>query len=261
MPLVVDSRTQHVQVPSHESLNLKNFTVQVWCKAKTWSDEPGYQREAGWPVILTKSMTWCDGFGMYGCPPNEIRCYVNKWDKQYVTARVDIGKWTCLTVTFKASESGSTLTIYLDGKEVDSTPNLPPVRRNDAPVNIGAALWGEVWYAWNGEIGPVTIWNEALSAVQVSAAVAGRDPSARKVLHLKLDETEGKDAVDSSPSGNTAGYRNSMSSVGREALPPSTSQPSDHPWNKKPAGGVWPGIAGASLVVAVAAAFWLRRRA
>ena len=34
--------------------------------------------------------------------------------------------------------------MYQDGKEVDSTPNLPPVRRNDAPINIGAALWGEV---------------------------------------------------------------------------------------------------------------------
>ena len=30
---------------------------------------------------------WCDGFGMYGCPGNEIRFYVNKWDKQFVTAR------------------------------------------------------------------------------------------------------------------------------------------------------------------------------
>ena len=30
MPLVVDTRTQHVQVPSHESLSLKNFTIQVW---------------------------------------------------------------------------------------------------------------------------------------------------------------------------------------------------------------------------------------
>ena len=33
------------------------FRRQVWCNAKTWSDEPGYQRESGWPVILTKSMT------------------------------------------------------------------------------------------------------------------------------------------------------------------------------------------------------------
>ena len=30
---------------------------------------------------------WTDGFGMYGCPGNEIRFYVNKWDKQFVSTR------------------------------------------------------------------------------------------------------------------------------------------------------------------------------
>ena len=44
----------------------------------------------------------------------------------------------------------------------------------------------------------------------------------------------------------------SIRSVFREALPLSTSQPSDLPWNTKPKRGVWPGVAVGSLVVAAA---------
>jgi len=48
----------------------------------------GWQREPGWPALLAKTRSWCDGFGIYGSNHGNqsptIYLYVNEWNKNYV---------------------------------------------------------------------------------------------------------------------------------------------------------------------------------
>ena len=52
--------------------------MQVWANAFTMSDEPGYQKEPGWPCLLVKSASWMNGFGFYGTNHGKIRCMCSR---------------------------------------------------------------------------------------------------------------------------------------------------------------------------------------
>ncbi len=112
MVFVVEKKGVHVQVPDCQALVVRSFSIevrqskknmhdkiqrrmtyilwfawccgvlcwltcdvtsQVWAKPYSMSDEPGYQKEPGWPCLLVKSQTWMNGFGFYGTNNGKIR--------------------------------------------------------------------------------------------------------------------------------------------------------------------------------------------
>eukprot|EP00281_Chroomonas_sp_CCMP1168_P016105 CAMPEP_0206214430 /NCGR_PEP_ID=MMETSP0047_2-20121206/1662_1 /ASSEMBLY_ACC=CAM_ASM_000192 /TAXON_ID=195065 /ORGANISM="Chroomonas mesostigmatica_cf, Strain CCMP1168" /LENGTH=203 /DNA_ID=CAMNT_0053636667 /DNA_START=162 /DNA_END=770 /DNA_ORIENTATION=+ len=201
MPLSVEKRGVHVEVPDDRLPGLTpTFTLRIWCQPYTMADEPGYQREPGWPALLAKSRTWNNGFGFYGTPDGKIRFYLNEWGMFYVEAQMTMKKWVCLVVTYEFRSDGGVLRIYKDGKLADSKTNLPPMKRNDVPLCIGSTVWGDQgWYAWHGAIGPLSIWDRTFSPEEAAKASASAAPIKEGlVLHLELDETEGQQAKDRS---------------------------------------------------------------
>ncbi|EKX35821.1 hypothetical protein GUITHDRAFT_165866, partial [Guillardia theta CCMP2712] len=232
MVLKVEKRSVRVEVPNGSNLLFGSFSMQVWVKPKSWSDEEGYQREPGWPVILCKSRSWTDGFGMYGSPPNTIHAYINEWNKNNVSASIDINKWSCILMTYHFKPEGGVLQLYVNGKLVGSRDGLPPMRKNDAPLVIGSTQWGDMgWYAFHGSIGPVTFWNRALKESEVGR-VMDRHPVRGEdvVLSLELNETNSKEAIDSSASASNGLYMDSLTPINRSQLP--FDEDGSLPWEK-----------------------------
>eukprot|EP00961_Rhodomonas_salina_P122726 1652884-Rhodomonas_salina.2 len=141
MVFCVNKNSVHVAVPARH-VSVKSFTFQVWANPETWSDRPGYQRESGWPVLISKSQSWFDGFGAYGSPDQTLyafptpnlsgvlphcsalretevvasrHVYVGEWNKNLASTRLELGKWQCVTATFNFSLEGGVLSLYVDG--------------------------------------------------------------------------------------------------------------------------------------------------
>ena len=139
-----------------------------------------------------------------------IYCYINEWNRDFVSCKLPLKTWSCLLLTYAWMDDAGTMRLYLNGKLVDEKAELPPMRRNDAPLCIGATRWGEAgWcahvanlgctcssaplansetpagkspraharmqslphrYAWHGAIGPLTVWNQCLKGQAVVIA-------------------------------------------------------------------------------------------
>eukprot|EP00802_Teleaulax_amphioxeia_P016979 Tamp_17118.p2 GENE.Tamp_17118~~Tamp_17118.p2 ORF type:complete len:134 (-),score=19.10 Tamp_17118:874-1275(-) len=90
---------------------------------------------AGWPALLAKTRSWCDGFGIYGNKIGNvpmIYLYVNEWNKSYVKCALPLHTWSCLLMSYEWQGDSGTLRLYLDGQFVTEETDLPPMRRNDA---------------------------------------------------------------------------------------------------------------------------------
>ena len=65
----------------------------------------GWQREPGWPALLAKTRSWCDGFGIYGSNHGNqsptIYLYVNEWNKNYVKCVLPLKAWSCLLMSYE----------------------------------------------------------------------------------------------------------------------------------------------------------------
>lgn len=243
MVFIVDKHSVHMQVPDSTVLAFsKNFSLQVWVNPETWSDVLGWQREPGWPALLAKTRSWCDGFGIYGSKHGHqhptIYMYVNEWNKFYVKCPVPLQTWSCLLMTYEWQEDSGTLSLYLNGEFVMEEKDLPPMRRNDAPLCIGATRWGEAgWYAWHGSIGPLSIWNRTLKGSEVVKAMReSSNMQSGKVLHLSMREKSGTEINDSSSNGLHAQIIDSMTQIDRSSLPPFLGDETTLPWQPREKG-------------------------
>jgi len=124
--------------------------------------------------------------------------------------------------------------LYLNGQLMAEESELPPLRRNDAPLCIGATRWGEAgWYAWHGSIGPLSIWNRCLSGDEVKRALIQPTLQAGLILNLPMEETSGTQATDTSAYNLHGSFVDSMTVIDRSTLPPYTGDVSALPWLAK----------------------------
>ncbi|WP_042378690.1 LamG domain-containing protein [Streptacidiphilus melanogenes] len=100
----------------------------------------------------------------------------------YSPGEAKLDSWVFLTGTYDAGHH--TLDLYVNGKLADTSP-APGIWQNDGALQLGRIRYKNVWgNNWDGAVAHVQIWDQALSASQVAAAV--HDASGVKPVHSWL---------------------------------------------------------------------------
>jgi len=137
------------------------FTLSIWVKPDaSASTSTAYSIIAPWSNV---------NFFLSIYPSNALRFYIKDTASGnfYIQSNSFIsnyaGQWKHIVTTY----SGANAVIYLDSSVAASTSSLVSISTNTTlQTNIGASRTGTS--TWFGEIGPVQIYNRALTAAEVS---------------------------------------------------------------------------------------------
>lgn len=149
-----------LSVPHDDALNFtKGLTLSTWIKPSD-AEHYGYAMIAG----KTTGSSWSGGFGlakMSGDREN-IYFFVNSYSTTVVKAPVKDGKWTHVAGTF----DGQQLTIYINGKQVETLKVRPPhegVAVDVLPVNTPLLFGSDPSnYFWKGKLDEAALFDRAL---------------------------------------------------------------------------------------------------
>jgi hypothetical protein len=154
-------------------LDLPIVTVSAWIRTTT----PGVGTVTG---VVTKHHCGIGGAWVLGT--QGTAAFWNTAPSGAITGgTVTDGDWHLITGT----DDGVTLTFYVDGASVGTTPVLGPRVSSDLPVTVGQ-LGGESYCSdpshFNGDIDDVRIYDTALSAPQVAALYNANVPTSAPTL-------------------------------------------------------------------------------
>jgi hypothetical protein len=173
-PSLVLTGTNYHDEPDSANLRLTQFTVAAWFKTSA-----NFASEA---FIVNKGGIGSDSAGqnqnyqisMTSAEQIKVGFETSTGADQFLTSPLPYndGQWHYALVT----NDGSTLTLYIDGAAVTSksVAGSSPENTGTKPVRIGAN--SRVTPSTNfftGEVDEVRVWNDDLTAQQVSAAFAG----------------------------------------------------------------------------------------
>ena len=201
--LELDGSNDYVNVGDAASLDITDaITVTAWIKPN--ASQSGYKR------LIEKHYASSWYFG-YSSGANGLSTYINGGQRALTsTGILTVGEWKHVAFTYDKDAGGTDeVKIYLNGA-VRATGNYSSaIGTDNRDIAIGRYKYGS-GYAFNGSIDDVRIYNSALSAEDV-AALAGvleahyefdDDTYSGPIIWLKLDETSGTTATDSSGNGN-----------------------------------------------------------
>jgi len=144
------------------------FSVSFWLHPRSTSF-------SNWVLFVAKTdnSTWDYGWGFVNPTNNEsktLRFYINEWNGDpdnkngekvdYDFGTLDTTHWYHIVGTY----DGSTMRLYIDGNEVNSTNTNVSITNSDEPLRIGSDYWGVP----DHDIDEVKIWNSVLSATDVN---------------------------------------------------------------------------------------------
>jgi hypothetical protein len=119
----------------------------------------------------------------------------------FAPGQLPLNTWSHVAVTL----SGSTGTLYIDGKAVDTNPNM-----TTTPSDLGVTTQNWIGHSQfaadpflDATVDDFQIYSRALSASEVATLASGQ-PGAGDVADYKFDEAAGATAIDSSGKGNNA---------------------------------------------------------
>ena len=201
--LELDGSNDYVNVGDAASLDITDaITVTAWIKPN--ASQSGYKR------LIEKHYASSWYFG-YSSGANGLSTYINGGQRALTsTGILTVGEWNHVAFTYDKDAGGTDeVKMYLNGA-VRATGNYSSaIGTDNRDIAIGRYKYGS-GYAFNGSIDDVRIYNSALSAEDV-AALAGvleahyefdDDTYSGPIIWLKLDETSGTTATDSSGNGN-----------------------------------------------------------
>jgi serine/threonine protein kinase len=119
--------------------------------------EPPEKNHRGFDILLNQGLVQAHIKHVW--PANVV--------KVVASPRVDDGAWHHVLVSWNGSSLGSGLTIYIDGRPVDSdiaTDTLAGTIRNTVPLLIGSRGWGE---HFTGQIDDVRVFDRLVNAAEV----------------------------------------------------------------------------------------------
>jgi len=198
--LELDGSNDYVDMGDAESLNITDaITVTAWIKPSN----PG----GNWQSIIANSPTGGQYNYWFYLESNALKLSVYSSTYPNLTVSNAIGTadiWYHIAFT---AIDGSTMKIFVNGNEVGSG-TAGTGHWSGGYTTIGDLRPGRNIH-FNGTIDDVRIYNRALSAEEV-AGLAGvleahykfDDDTSSSILWLKLDETSGLTAADSSGNGN-----------------------------------------------------------
>jgi len=146
-----------VQVPDDKALDgMKALTVEVWVKQDTHQATGIVQKGANWPDISYLLQPWSDQQIYFGVKDTSSRAITKPGD-------YPLKEWYHLAGTY----DGSTLKIYINGKEKASAPApVKVVPDTTQPLQVGNRLLGA--------IDEFVLYTRALSADEIQDDMNGK---------------------------------------------------------------------------------------
>ena len=196
--VMLSGNGEYVQMPTGMFGGLHDFTISAWVNPSSGN---AWQRIFDIGTGTNDYMFMTVNAGGAGFR-YAITTNGNGAEQQLTGGGVlPLNTWSHVAVTL----SGTTGTLYLDGKVVATNPNMT-LSPSSLPT-ITQAWLGRSEFAGDpfldGALDDVQIYNSALSADQIAALAAGQ-PGAGNVADYKFDESGGASAIDSSGNGNNA---------------------------------------------------------
>ncbi|WP_051450506.1 arabinofuranosidase catalytic domain-containing protein [Actinospica robiniae] len=193
----LNGANEYVSLPTGIVSGLSDFTVSAWVNPSvdsTWSRVFDFGTGQNTYMFMT-----VDGGGA------GLRFAITTGGgggEQQLTGggQLPLNTWSHVAVTL----SGTTGTLYLDGKPVATNPNMtlhPSSLGNTNQNWIGRSQYADPFL--DAAVDDFNIYDTALSPAEI-AALAGGQAGAGDVADYKFDETGGATAVDSSGKGNNA---------------------------------------------------------
>jgi hypothetical protein len=206
--LSFDGWDDYVEVVDHPSLDMTDgFTIAAWIYLESYTE---------WASIVTKGGVANDG-GAF--TPNNYTIHqsgpsVVGSDFGYLrftgsspalplylesNTQIPLQEWHYVAISY----DGTNLRFFYDGQP-DGGGTLPgPLAPNDDPLHIGVDFPGGDEY-WDGNIDEVRIWNRALKATHIRAAMNGHAAPLASALvgYWRFDEGSGDTAYDRTPLNN-----------------------------------------------------------
>ena len=172
--------------PNSASLQLNQFSAAAWFKTSTnFASEAFIVNKGG---IGSETASNNMNYGIYMTSSERIKAgfETSTGADQFVTTTnaLNDGQWHYAVVT----NDGANLRLYIDGVQVGSksTAGASPDSTGTKPVRVGAnSRVTPPGNFFTGEVDEVRIWNDDLTAQQVSEASAGTSfNNAEQVLHI-----------------------------------------------------------------------------
>jgi Concanavalin A-like lectin/glucanases superfamily len=192
--------SNYFDLASSSSLQLSQFSVAAWFKTSTnfaniamivnkggiGDESPG--ENVNYAIWMTSSEKITAGFEAVGGADYFVTS----------TNTYNDGQWHYAVVTY----DGATVRLYIDGVQVasKSTSGASPETSGTKPVRVGASarLTPPIHDFFTGDVDEVRVWNDDLTATEVSNAFAGTSfNTGEQVLYLPFTST---------PSGLSGGY-------------------------------------------------------
>jgi hypothetical protein len=164
-----DGSSGYVSIPDSPSLDLftSSITIETWIKANQLT------AKSGWMAIVAKGdSSWSL---MDTAFANKVYLGLNGVSPSgdlYGTRNVNDGQWHHVAGVY----DGTNMFLYVDGTLDASHPATGLITQNSYPMCIGAVAYPEdgvgTGYFFNGLVDEVSIYNRALTAVEIQAIYA-----------------------------------------------------------------------------------------
>lgn len=161
--LAFNGSDQYLEVPYHEALNPKQFTVSLWLRHT--NVEVGYHRS----VITSRGGVPSEGYIIYVLENGACSFWIGHgkaWtEATSPAAAITPNTWTHIGATY----DGKTLRLYLNGKEVAFAAQSAPAYNTEYPLRIAAGKTESEWpgYFFPGCISELSLWNRALTGREI----------------------------------------------------------------------------------------------
>ncbi len=163
------SNEDHIEIGDVAALNItgEKITLSIWFKITTnamehkllakWSDSP-----AKFSYLLS----------IRSDNKPQIAINTGSTSTAIGTTPIVLGRWYYLVGTY----DGTTMRIYLDGVEENTTAKTGNISSNTAPVRIGVGSGNTNEQPMDGDAGHCAIWDIDLTAGEVASLAVGISP-------------------------------------------------------------------------------------
>ncbi|HEX5192630.1 MAG TPA: arabinofuranosidase catalytic domain-containing protein [Solirubrobacteraceae bacterium] len=188
---------EYAQLPNGIVSGLHDFTISTWVNPSAnlpWSRIFDFGTGTGDFMFMTLSAGGGPLIFSDTNPAGVVQTL-------FAPGQLPLNTWSHVAVTL----SGTTGTLYIDGKAVDTNTNM-----TTTPADLGVTTQNWIGHSQfvadpflDATVDDFQIYSRALSAGEIAALAAGQ-PGAGNVADYKFDEAGGPTAIDSSGNGNDA---------------------------------------------------------
>jgi len=161
--LVFDGVDDYVNCGNNSSLSFtNNLTISIWCSS---NNAAGYRS----PLMKTTSSSWNNGFG-YWQFSGTFAFFINEWNGAPSgvagPSKVSVSRTSFPITNWVGTYDGSNIKLYENGNLIQ-TGSSYTTNISNSSTNLEIGRGGGSNYYWSGNTPQVSIYNRALTAVEI----------------------------------------------------------------------------------------------